>query len=272
MCGRYASAKDPAALVEEFEIEESRVDEPLAPDYNVAPTKEVYAVMTRRTESADDASEDAPPSRQLRVARWGLVPSWAKDRAIGSRMINARSETLAEKPAFRRAFSKRRCLLPADGYYEWYTPQSADAATTAKGKPKKQPFYIHRADGGSLAMAGLYEWWRDPSLERDDPLSWLLSATIITTNAADAVGRIHDRMPVVIRDDDWNTWLDPEVNEREVVESLMHPALSAPLDAYPVSIRVNSVRNNGAELIDPLPIDDALPGSVGADGFWPPPR
>jgi len=131
MCGRYASAKDPAALVEEFEVEESRVDEPLAPDYNVAPTKEVYAVMTRRAGGADDLSEkDASgndaTSRQLRVVRWGLVPSWAKDRTIGSRMINARSETLAEKPAFRRAFGKRRCLLPADGYYEWYTPESAD--------------------------------------------------------------------------------------------------------------------------------------------------
>jgi len=272
MCGRYASAKDPAALVEEFEVDESRVDEPLPADYNVAPTKEVYAVMTRRAEAADDASTEAPPSRQLRVARWGLVPSWAKDRAIGSRMINARSETLAEKPAFRRAFGKRRCLLPADGYYEWYTPQNAEAATTAKGKPKKQPFYIHRADGGSLAMAGLYEWWCDPAIERDDPGAWLLSATIITTNAADAVGRIHDRMPVVVHADDWETWLDPAVNERETVENLMHPAMTAQLDAYPVSIRVNNVRNNGSELIDPLPTDDALPGSVGADGFWPPPH
>jgi putative SOS response-associated peptidase YedK len=276
MCGRYASAKDPSALIEEFEIDESRVDEPLPADYNVAPTKEVYAVMARRSEAADDPSEEDAPSRQLRAVRWGLVPSWAKDRAIGSRMINARAETLAEKPAFRRAFGKRRCLLPADGYYEWYAPQNADAlttkeGTTTKGKPKKQPFYIHRADGGSLAMAGLYEWWRDPSLEADDPSAWLLSATIITTNAADAVGRIHDRMPVVIDEGDWETWLDPAVNERETVENLMRPALAAPLDAYPVSVRVNSVRNNGPELIDPLPIDEALPGSVGPDGFWPPP-
>ena len=271
MCGRYASAKDPAALIEEFEIDESRVDEPLTPDYNVAPTKEVYAVMTRRTEASDKPSEEGERSRQLRVVRWGLVPSWAKDPAIGSRMINARSETLAEKPAFRRAFGKRRCLMPADGYYEWYTPKNTDAAVTAKGKPKKQPFYIHRSDGGSLAMAGLYEWWRDPSLERDDPSAWLLSATIITTNATDAVGRIHDRMPVVIDAKDWETWLDPAVNERDAIEKLMHPALATPLDAFPVSVRVNSVRNNGAELIDPLPLDDALPGSVGTDGFWPPP-
>lgn len=272
MCGRYASAKDPAALVEEFEVEESKVEEPLPADYNVAPTKEVYAVMTRRSGAADEEGEGEPPSRQLRVVRWGLVPSWAKDRAIGSRMINARSETLAEKPAFRRAFGKRRCLLPADGYYEWYTPESPDAATTAKGKPKKQPFYIHRSDGQSLAMAGLYEWWRDPSVEEDDPAAWLLSATIVTTNAADAVGRIHDRMPVVIHANDWKAWLDPSVNDRDVVEPLMHPALDTPLDAYPVSIRVNSVRNNGPELLAPLPMDEALPGSVGDDGFWPPPK
>lgn len=269
MCGRYASAKDPDALVAEFEVEESLVDKPLHADYNVAPTKRVYAVMSRQPEGAPD---EAPAERQLRVVRWGLVPSWAKDRSIGSRMINARSETVAEKPAFRRAFGKRRCLLPADGYYEWYTPTGDNVPLTSRGKPVKQPFYIHRADGHSLAMAGLYEWWHDKSGERDDPEAWLLTATIITTSATDAVGRIHDRMPVVIAESDWERWLDPTVGERTVVEQLMVPAQSSQLAAYPVSVRVNSVRNNGPELVDPLPLEEAAPGTVGADGLWPPSR
>ncbi|HEX5018509.1 MAG TPA: SOS response-associated peptidase [Actinomycetes bacterium] len=271
MCGRYASAKDPDALVEEFEVDESKVEEPLRPDYNVAPTKEVYAVLTRRNGDSDDEPTSGEAERQLRTLKWGLVPSWAKDPAIGSRMINARAETLAEKPAFRRPFTKRRCLLPADGYFEWYTPQGDNVERTAKGKPKKQPFFIHRADGRSLAMAGLYEWWRDESREPDDPKAWLLSATIVTTDATDAVGRIHDRMPVVIDSSDWEKWLDPTFANRDEIEAMMRPALSTPLQAFPVTTQVNSVRNNGPELIAPLPLDETVPGSVGDDGFWPPP-
>lgn len=267
MCGRYASAKDPDALVEEFEVEDSLVDEPLPADYNVAPTKRVYAVLSRH---ADDAPEESPAERQLRTVRWGLVPSWAKDPSIGSRMINARAETVADKPAFRRAFGKRRCLLPADGYYEWYTPTGDNVPLTSRGKPVKQPFYIHRADGGSLAMAGLYEWWCDKTKERDDPGAWLLTGTIITTSATDAVGRIHDRMPVVIGHGGWEQWLDPLVGDREALEPLMAPAQISPLTAYPVSVRVNSVRNNGPELIEPLPLEEAASGSVDADGFRPP--
>jgi putative SOS response-associated peptidase YedK len=187
-------------------------------------------------------------------------------------MINARAETLADKPAFRRAFGKRRCLLPADGYFEWYTPQGENVEKTVKGKPKKQPFFIHRTDGRSLAMAGLFEWWHDESRDRDDPRAWLLSATIITTDAADSVGRIHDRMPVVIDSDDWQRWLDPQLSERSEIEHMMRPALTAELAAFPVSLRVNNVRNNGPELVDPLPLDEAVAGSVGDDGFWPPPN
>ncbi|MCZ3389190.1 MAG: SOS response-associated peptidase [Actinomycetia bacterium] len=267
MCGRYASAKDPDALVEEFEVDESLVDKPLHADYNVAPTKSVYAVVSRQPE---DGSEGAKAERQLRVVRWGLVPSWAKDPSIGSRMINARAETVADKPAFRRAFGRRRCLLPADGYYEWYTPTGENVPQTSRGKPVKQPFFIHRADGRSLAMAGLYEWWHDKSRESDDPEAWLLTATIITTSATDAVGRIHDRMPVVIAESDWQRWLDPAVGEREEIAPLMVPAQSSPLAAYPVSVRVNSVRNNGPELLEPLPLEEAVPGSVETNGLWPP--
>jgi putative SOS response-associated peptidase YedK len=269
MCGRYASAKNANALIEEFDVDESKVEQELTADYNVAPTKEVYAVLARKPA---DAPDDALAERQLRVVKWGLVPSWAKDPSIGSRMINARAETLADKPAFRRAFGKRRCLLPADGYFEWYTPQGENVEKTVKGKPKKQPFFIHRTDGRSLAMAGLFEWWHDESRDRDDPRAWLLSATIITTDAADSVGRIHDRMPVVIDSDDWQRWLDPQLSERSEIEHMMRPALTAELAAFPVSLRVNNVRNNGPELVDPLPLDEAVAGSVGDDGFWPPPN
>ena len=147
MCGRYASSRDSDDLIEEFEVVESRIAAPLAPDYNVAPTKEVYAVVER----PPSRESEEPPQRQLRVFAWGLVPSWAKDPSIGNRMINARMETVAEKPAFRKAFATRRALLPADGYFEWY-PKSQ---TNAKGKPVKQPLFIRTKDGGVLAMAGL---------------------------------------------------------------------------------------------------------------------
>ncbi len=259
MCGRYAAAKDPDALVEEFEVTEVLVEKPLDADYNVAPTKQVYAVLDHRSKEGD---EEVPPVRQLRVVRWGLVPSWAKDPKIGSRMINARVETVAEKPSFRRAFAARRCLLPADGYFEWYTPLGDDVPKTKSGKPQKQPFYIHRSDGNSLAMAGLYEWWRDESKARDDPEGWLLSATIITTSSTDEVGRIHDRMPLVVETAGWQQWLDPGRTEPADLRQLLTPAAATQLAAYPVSPMVNNVRNNGPELLDPLPLSEAVPGTA----------
>src|SRR6476646_8278720 len=156
MCGRYASSRQPEDLVEEFEIRHGDLPH-LEPDFNVAPTKEVYAVVERPPGASSDDAEPTEPERQLRVLSWGLVPFWAKDPSIGNRMINARMETVAEKPAYRRAFASRRCLLPADGYFEWYPTQQ----TGKSGKPLKQPFVIHPTDGGVLAMAGLYEIWRD---------------------------------------------------------------------------------------------------------------
>lgn len=251
MCGRYAAAKDPAALAEEFEVA-ALPEERLEPDYNVAPTKRVYVVL--------DRERDANRERALVVARWGLIPSWAKDPSIGSRMINARAETVAEKPAFRRAFAKRRCLVPADGYYEWYAPTSPDAPVGRAGKPLKQPFFIHPTDGSSLAMAGLYEWWRDPSRPEDDPMAWRLTCTILTTDAADEVGRIHDRMPMTIARDDWAAWLDPAAGVDP--STLLRPAGGPSLEAYPVSVAVNSVRNNSPELIVPISAEDAHPGAT----------
>jgi putative SOS response-associated peptidase YedK len=248
MCGRYASSRRPEDLVEEFEIDKSEVKESLAPDYNVAPTKQVYAVVERSASGEDDA----PPERQLRTLKWGLVPFWAKDPAIGSKMINARMETIAEKPAFKQPFAKRRCLLPADGYYEWYATQQK----TKAGKPLKQPYFIRPKDGSSMAMAGLYEIWRDPTRDDDDPLRFLWTATVLTTTAEDAVGHIHDRMPLLVEPHRWGDWLDPTKKDKDSLLSLLVPASPGLLEAYPVSTAVNSVRNNGPELIDPLPLSE----------------
>ncbi|MCD6638757.1 MAG: SOS response-associated peptidase [Nocardioides sp.] len=244
MCGRYASSRRPEDLVEEFEVEQSHVAAALPADYNVAPTKEVYAVVERPPRGTDD-----PPQRQLRVLTWGLVPSWAKDPSIGSRLINARMETVAEKPSFRRAFATRRALLPADGYYEWY----ATSQTTARGKPVKQPYFIRPRDGGVLAMAGLYEIWRDPTRAEDDPDRFRWTCTLLTTQAEDELGHIHDRMPLVVERERWHEWLDP-THGGDL--SLLVPAAPGRLEAYPVATLVNNVANNGPELVAPLPLEE----------------
>lgn len=204
----------------------------LEADYNMAPTKLAPVVVGRLGQ------------RELLEARWGLIPSWAKDPSIGSRMINARAETLAEKPSFRRAFAKRRSLVPADGYYEWYTAEPAVEGE----KPRKQPFFIRPQDGSVLAMAGLHEFWKDRSTD-----AWVISFTIITTSAEDSLGHIHDRMPLFVEPDGWDAWLDPAPRPSGELLELLTPAAPGLLDAYPVSTAVNNVRNGGPELIAPLP-------------------
>lgn len=255
MCGRYASSRRPDDLVEEFRIDESKVKETLAPDYNVAPTKPVYAVLERpphdRGEDSAERADAEQPQRQLRVLTWGLVPFWAKDPAIGNKMINARMETVHQKPAYKRAFAQRRCLLPADGYYEWYPTEQK----TKAGKPLKQPFFIHRADGGPLAMAGLYEIWRDPTRDDDDPNRFRWTCTVLTTQAEDELGRIHDRMPLLVEPERYADWLDPTRSDPDDLRSLLVPAAPGRLEAYPVSTAVNSVRNNGPELVAPLDVE-----------------
>jgi putative SOS response-associated peptidase YedK len=253
MCGRYASSRKPQDLVEEFEVDRVVSEPALEPDYNVAPTKEVYAVLDR---APRDAPPDTPAERRLTTVVWGLIPSWAKDRSIGSRLINARVETLAEKPAFRRAFGNRRCLLPADGYFEWYATQQRNA----RGKPLKQPFFITPSDGSVLAMAGLYEIWRDASIAEDEPGAFVWSATVITTTAEDAVGQIHDRMPMLVERSRYDSWLDPTLNDAEQLAEILVPAAPGRLTAYPVSKAVNSVKNNGAELVAPLALEDQPAG------------
>jgi putative SOS response-associated peptidase YedK len=256
MCGRFVSARKRLELLEEFGVQRDRVTDDLGPDYNVAPTKKIYAVLTSKDRASKDrASKDRAGQereRELRTVRWGLVPSWAKDAKGGARLINARAETVAVKPSFRRAFAKRRCILPADGYYEW---------------KDKKPFYISRTDGADLAIAGIYELWRDPAVPEDalsgeGPDPWLWTASIITTQATDDVGQIHDRMPMVIAPDLWADWLDPDNTEISQLQAAMSPAMAPSatgsarlggMTSYPVSTAVNFVRNNGPELIRPLP-------------------
>jgi putative SOS response-associated peptidase YedK len=249
VCGRYASSRNPDDLVEEFEVVETRIAAPLAPDYNVAPTKEVYAVVERPPSRESGRDRTGPAERQLRVLTWGLVPSWAKDPSIGNRMINARMETVAEKPAYRKAFAARRALLPADGYFEWYPTSRTDA----KGKPVKQPFFIRPKDGGVLAMAGLYEIWRDPTKGEDDPDRFRWTCTVLTTEAEDSLGHIHDRMPLMVEPERWHQWLDPTTAGDT---SLLVPAAPGSLEAYPVPRLVSNVRNNGPELVEPLPLEE----------------
>jgi putative SOS response-associated peptidase YedK len=255
VCGRYASSRAPEDIVEEFEIL-TEPPGPLEPDYNVAPTKEVYAVLERPPRKESPDAPELPAERQLRVVTWGLVPSWAKDPKIGNRMINARMETVAEKPAFRRAFERRRAILPADGYYEWYEPDAdSPLGRTSSGKPRKQPFFIRPKDGSLLAMAGLYELWRDPAKADDDPTRWLWTCTIITTDAEDDLGRIHDRMPLMLTPDRYSAWLDPDNRDQNALLGLLQPAMPGLLEAYPVPTLVSNVANNGPELVEPLPLE-----------------
>lgn len=277
MCGRYAATANPDELVEEFEVEQDRTSEPArsilknpqspppgTPDFNLAPSKQAPVVLTRAPRPTEVATGqptpkegyagDPPPVRQLRLLTWGLVPSWAKDTKIGMRMINARAESVLEKGSFAKAAASRRCLVPAQGWYEW---QKSPVSTDAKGNPRKQPFYMHRADGDVVAFAGLYEFWRDREIaDGDDPEAWLTTFTIITTEAEAGLDRIHDRQPLVLEREDWSTWLDPSVTGQDEVARLL--AFSAPgrFEAYPVGTAVSSNRSNGPQLIEPAGIDE----------------
>lgn len=257
MCGRYVSTRSADDLVAEFDalfdLSSGAVE--LPPDHNVAPTKDVYAVVERADPPPPGHGENAT-HRELRIMRWGLVPSWAPDRSIGSRLINARLETLAEKPVFRRALATRRCLLPADGYFEWRAV--ATGTDRAGRRTTKQPYLIRPKDGGVLAMAGLWERWRDRARPRDDPAVWLETCTVITTVAEDALGHIHDRMPVFVPRDRWGAWLAPAAADSRQLKALFTPEPGR-LVAVPVSTAVNDVRNNGPHLVKPL-VPAALPG------------
>lgn len=218
MCGRYTLGVPPARIAEVFGLLETPE---LSPRFNIAPTQEAPVIRRRG------------PGREVAQLRWGLVPFWAKDPAIGSRLINARAETVAEKPSFRSAFRKHRCLVPADGFYEW--------------KPlgrRKQPYYAHRRDGLPFAMAGLHERWH---ADREDEIR---SFTILTTEANPLLRSIHARMPVILPPEAWEPWLDPDATE-EALHRLLVPASPDGYEMHPVSTLVNSPAVDDARCIAP---------------------
>lgn len=234
MCGRFVSTSPPDELAAYFGAEPV-AEAVLEPNWNVAPTQDVLAVV------------EADGTRHLDAFYWGLVPSWAKDVKIGSRMINARAESLAEKSAFKKPFATRRCLVPADGFYEW-------KKLTAGKKPKKQPMYIHRADGAPVAFAGLWSIWRGPDHDQEP----LRSLTIVTTSANHLMEPIHDRMPVILPEEHWATWLDRDNHDLDALGKLLVPAPEDLLVVTPVGAQVSNVRNNGPELIEPAPEQESL--------------
>lgn len=279
MCGRYAASRNPDDLVEEVVAsalplaplgEADR--EALSPSFNVAPQQQVATVMAPRRASggrrdpadpadaadAGDPADAADPPARLRPMRWGLVPSWAKDPKVGNRMINARVETVTEKPAFRRLVGSRRCVLPADGWYEW---QVVPAERSSSGKARKQPFFMSLVDGGLVGLAGLYSWWRDPDVaDETDPAAWLGTVTVLTTDAEPGLLAVHDRMPVVLPADRWAAWVDREVAAADALDGLgtLPPGRFA---AVPVSAAVGNVRNDSAAL-QARPDDADLVGVV----------
>jgi putative SOS response-associated peptidase YedK len=245
MCGRFAVTTDPAKLAEKIKaIDEAtgaRPEGATGPNYNVAPTATIATVVSRHSEPDDE------PTRRIRLMRWGLVPPWAKagpdgaPETKGPQLINARADRVTTSPAFRTSAQSKRCLVPMDGYYEWRANPSAEPGK----KARKTPFYMYREDGEPLFMAGLWSVWK-PAKDATP----LLSCTIITTDAPAELAEIHDRMPLVVAEHDWDRWLDPDAPPDAEL-------LSRPPDVHGIRMReistlVNNVRNNGPELIEPV--------------------
>lgn len=222
MCGRFVQAMDPEDYADHFSAQVS-LTESLSPSWNVAPTDRVYAVAEHQGE------------RLLGTFKWGLIPWFAKEAKLGVRHINARAETITEKAAFKKSFENRRCIVPADGFYEWERKDGG-----------KQPHLIHHGDRSPLALAGLWGSWRDDAGER------VTSCTIITTEPNRLVAPIHDRMPVVLPPAAWEPWLDPEFGDSAALLEMLVPAPEGTLAEHPVASLVNSVRNNVPELVRPL--------------------
>ena len=226
MCGRFTQERPASELAEIFAAE-PLIDE-LGDRYNVAPTDDALVVVQR-----DEL-------RAITAYRWGLVPHWATDLKAGSRMFNARAETLTSSPAFRVAFQRRRCLVPVDSFYEWKREGSV-----------RQPYRVVREDGQPLALAGLWAGWRDPSSDPESPVI-VRTFTIVTSGPNDAFADLHDRMPVIVPEAAWERWLDPSPADPGEVQGLLQPTDDIALRIYAVSRAVNDVRREGPELIEPL--------------------
>ena len=229
MCGRYVAATPVDQLAAFFGATSAAA--PLADNFNVAPSTSVYGVVQQA-------------GRSLETFRWGLVPSWASDLSVGSRMINARAETVFEKSSFRTLILQRRLIVPMSGFYEWRTIPAAGS------KPLKLPMYITRADGSPLAVAGIHTIWRAKDASPDAP--WVHTCSVLTTSANGTMAPVHDRMPVILEPSQFDTWLDPALTDRSTIERFLVPAADSVLVMREVGTAVNSVRNNGSALLDPL--------------------
>lgn len=242
MCGRYATTANPATLAAELDAvdEVTDLDEAgrPAPKYNVAPTDKVCAVVDRHG------------SRRIRGMRWGLVPPWTKQLGKGPMLINARAESLADKPAFRTAFQRKRCLVPMDGWFEWQTESHMPAGARTQ-KAVKIPYFMTPQDGSRLFVAGLWSVWHDPEAAGEPDTAPLLSCTVVTVDSAVHLTDVHDRMPLVLPRDRWAAWLNPD---GPADPRLLEPVVDAyaGIEVRRVSTRVNSVKNDGPELIEPL--------------------
>ena len=239
MCGRFVSTAGPDRIAAYFDsvIPTEVAAGSLGENFNVAPTQDIYAVVATGERTA-----------RVDAFHWGLVPSWSKDRKIASRMINARAETLAEKPVFKGLLAKKRCIVPMDGFYEWI-PGTPDGPLNAKGKPLKRPLFIHHRDDDPLAVAALWTTWRDP----EDPEGRSLYSTTLVTTAANAAMRpVHDRMPAILTPDRWTEWLDPANHDVGALTRLLDGGSPEILDLFEVSTDVNNVRNNRPDLIEPV--------------------
>ena len=235
MCGRYALAQGLDVIDAQFGSDSSGIS-PMPFNWNIAPTQDIYLVK-----------ENSEKKKVVATSLWGLIPSWATDPGFASNTINARVETIAEKPSFRSAFRSRRCLIPASGYYEW--------ATEFGQFKSKQPFYISNKDQTLLPMAGIYEEWVNPQTGE-----LITSAAIITRESKDFIAKIHHRMPIMLPKDDWESWLDPHsLNEKEVGDYLNLLDKSDPtvgLTAWPVSTAVNSGRSSGSQLAQQIALGE----------------
>ncbi|MGH3685009.1 MAG: SOS response-associated peptidase [Pseudonocardiaceae bacterium] len=249
MCGRYASTRNSATLAVEFDALDGTDGAAPRARHNVAPTTPVCSVVTRHPRDAQGVPDPDCTVRSIRVMRWGLVPHWAKDPKIGSRLINARAETAASKPAFRDAVTRRRCLIPADGWYEWLHSGA-----------RAQPFFITPADGSGLALAGLWSIWRGP----DAAAPLLVTCTVLTTDAVGPLAEIHDRMPLILPSQAWPTWLDPDCHDPGELLAPPPARLVSALELRPVSTAVNNVRRDGPELVER--VEPEQPALLDLDG------
>ncbi len=245
MCGRFVVAKTSTEIMKIFEVDEIVGEQP-GLSFNVAPTHQISIIVERPDEKADDGSPLGELHREMYSARWGLVPRWSKDGpANSSPLINGRIESILEKPSFKESVLRRRCVIPASGYYEWHV--AADGT--------KQPFYISAGPDGMLALAGLYEWWRDPSKSNDDPSRWLLSATTLTKDTAPELAHIHDRNPVLLTPETLDAWIDPHnLGEQSLLDAIAQESdlVAGEVEFHKVNTAVGSVKNNSPELILPL--------------------